>query len=532
MRRRLSLAIKMFILALAVIAIRVPAAGQDDSQGDERILWAASKAQAEIGIKLDHPVPIEVFTDKERMKEIMLMFFRQDYPEDKYQAQNALMLKFGFNLFEDESEDEIAKDMMQGILGVYDDKDKKIYLVSSELMHQLEDEHFMECSVKEIAYEDPVLKDWLDKHRVDIVAVHESTHAIQDQNFDLYDIREKLKHNDDAYFAIKTMIEGQAEYVEFKYTLSALKMLDYYEMFYQYGESWDMELFSKVDEMVENSSDDSFGSCENTRTFLWWQSNIPYIFGRIFMTKVKNEKSARATNESFTRCPLSSEQIMNSDKYFEQDKEDRPIFIRFPSFDSLIDTGQWRYLDYNTMGQLKLYLLCRDLYLDPVGVCKPMSEGWDGDRYIVWRNADEDMLIAWYTTWDTADDAREFYDFYIAAHNRKGSSGGDKSTGDNWQRVLDDANSMYMEINGNDVIIIEGPLDEAGFGNFAAQLKTAEKYEATYDICTTKAADFNDSYPGTTGEEKPADESTESTGQPTPEEPEQSTGDSQETTEE
>ena len=483
---------------LIVIAVLLCAGAWAQADNEEKMMWAAGKASGYSGLETGEAVDTEFFSDKERMKDVMRILFRRDFPEDKYQALNAVMLKFGFSLFDDESEDDIIDDYTKGILGVYDDDDKKIYVVSSELYEELRDERYDECDINEIYISDPVYEDWLMHNRPDIVLVHESLHALQDQHFDLWDWHEKYRYNDDAHLAIKTMIEGQAEYVERKYLLEALKLPDFYAQYAIYGESWNLRDFAIFDERVEeymDRADSSRGStCAEDVSFLWWLSNVPYMIGSDFINKVENDQGASQINSVFTHCPLSSEQILNTDKFFKEETEDRPTFINLPSFEDVMDRDAWRFIDYNSMGQLKLYLLCRDLYYDPLEICHPMAEGWDGDRYAVWRDEDDYILLAWFTTWDTEDDAQEFYNFYREAWDNKGVSSGRSASGDNWRRILADEDSMYMEIDGADVLIIEGPLDEDQFDAFADVLRESEKYEADYDICTMTSDEFNDTF--------------------------------------
>lgn len=489
---------------------------QDEAiENGDRMLWAAQKVKSYIGLNTDHPVSVEFLSDKERIQDVMRMFFQRDYPDDKYWAMNALMVKFGFSLFEDETEDEIVTDYTRGILGVYDDEDKQIYIVEASLSDSLSKERYDECDLTSMRGVDPVWDDWMNHHQSDIVLVHEATHALQDQAHDLYDWHQKLKWNDDANLAIRSMIEGQAELVEYKYTMEALRISDYRAAFYNYGMSWNMDLFAAYDQWIEENSDDRFGTCEGTMTFLWWLGNVPYIFGQIFMQKIEGEQGLSRTNDTFTHCPLSSEQVMNSDKFFSKKDEDRPTFIDLPSFDDLLDLDDWQFLDYNSMGQLKLYLLCRDLYYDPINECQPMSEGWDGDRYIVWRNEDDEIQLAWYTTWDTERDAKEFYTFYNNARQRRGGSGGNKSSGDGFQLILDDEDSMYTAIQGKDVIIIEGPLiQDDAHEDWASLLWEAETYEATYDICTMSAEEFDDGYIGYTGVDEETGDDTSGEDEP------------------
>lgn len=505
MQRRLLAMVLFSALAISFACARA-AAQDDEAENADRMLWAAEKVSKYIGLTADHPVSTEFFSTKERMKEVMRIFFRRDFPDDKYWAMNAVMLKFGFGLFEDESEDDIIDDYTKGILGVYDDDDKKIYVVESSLYQDLRKERYEECNVDRWNASDPVWEDWMNRNRADIVLVHEATHALQDMRFDLKDWHDKYEWNDDAHLAIRSMIEGMAELVEAKYFFEAMNMNDYSAIFYNYGDSWNMRFFSRADEIIEQRSED-FGTCEDELTFLWWLGNVPYIFGLFYMRKIEGEMGIGRIGETFERCPLSSEQIMNSDKYFKKKDEDRPTFINFPSFDDLIDTEEWRFLDYNSMGQLKLYLLCRDLMYDPVHDCHPMAEGWDGDRYLVWRNEDEDIFMAWYTTWDTERDAKEFYSFFENARSRRSGNSGSSKSGDGFKLVIDDEDSMYMERRGNSVVILEGPMiEDEGRQEFVNLLWESETYEATYDICTMTTEEFNDGYRGFTGPEDDADE--------------------------
>jgi hypothetical protein len=501
MSRRLVATI-LFPALACILACACAAAQEEETENADRMLWASGKVSKFVDLAADHPVDTEFFSTKERMKEVMRMFFRRDFPDDKYWAMNAVMLKFGFGLFEDDSEDEIVDDYTKGILGVYDDEDKKIYVVESSLYQKLRKERYEECNVDNWYASDPVWEDWWNRNRADIVLVHEATHALQDMRFNLRDWHDKYEWNDDAHLGIRSVIEGQAEFVETKYTYEALKLTDYGAAFYNYGDSWDMRLFSAVDDYIDRNSDE-FGSCRDEMTFLWWMSNVPYIFGNMIMRKIEGEQSAGRINDTYTRCPLSSEQVMNSDKYFKEKHEDRPTFIDFPSFDDLIDTDEWRFLDYNSMGQLKLYLLCRDLMYDAVNDCHPMAEGWDGDRYLVWRNEDDEIFMAWYTTWDTERDAKEFYNFFLNARGRRAGSGGASSSGDNYKLIRDGEDSSYTEIRGNSVVILEGPMiEDDGRQDFADRLWESELYEASYDICTMSAEEFDDGYIGFTGDQE------------------------------
>jgi len=63
-----------------------------------------------------------------------------------------------------------------------------------------------------------------------------------------------------------------------------------------------------------------------------------------------------------------------------------------------------RPLDTNTLGEVGISVLFRDLAAEPR---EAAWQGWDGDRYVAAR-CGERRELAWWTSWDDDDDAREF----------------------------------------------------------------------------------------------------------------------------
>lgn len=503
------LTVQLFFICGPAFAESTEESETQEIQNGEKMMWAAGKAGGYIDFNIKTPVYTEFPATKERMKDIMRDFFRRDYPADKFQALNAVMLQFGFTEFDLKTEDEVVDEYTKGILGVYDAEFDKIYVMSPEVYEQLKEEKYDECKY-DVSYDNPDWDAWYHKHMQDIVLVHETTHSLQDENFDLYDIFQKFKNNDDAAIAQRSIVEGEAKFTEDAYFLEALRYGTSVHWLNRYEQSWDLSYFSEIDDYVEKMSRERNNKCKDEMTFMWWLNYVPYIFGRTFIYKIDHEYGRGHINDAFAKCPLSSEQIMNSDKYFDEKLEDPPTFINMLSFDDLIDTEKMRYLDYNSMGQLKLYLLCRDLYFDAQTTCHDTAEGWDGDRYIVWRDEENNILLAWYTTWNNVNDAEEFLKFYNDAWARKTITGSTQRSGNGWRTATAGNERMYVEIKDKDVIIIEGAISESGINKITERLWTSEKYQAGYDICSKTAAEFADKYPGYTGEDgDPKDESNE-----------------------
>ena len=68
-----------------------------------------------------------------------------------------------------------------------------------------------------------------------------------------------------------------------------------------------------------------------------------------------------------------------------------------------LDAGEgWKELGRNVVGEMQLAVLLRR------HGGKPAAAGWDGDRYAVFEGPEGKLGLAWLSTWDSEDDAREF----------------------------------------------------------------------------------------------------------------------------
>jgi hypothetical protein len=72
----------------------------------------------------------------------------------------------------------------------------------------------------------------------------------------------------------------------------------------------------------------------------------------------------------------------------------------------------WRRLDYDVHGEWGLYLVL-DEFLKAPAESRRAAAGWGGDRYAVYESPKGEVLFASLSTWDTENDAREFFDAYV-----------------------------------------------------------------------------------------------------------------------
>ena len=232
--------------------------------------------------------------------------------------------------------------------------------------------------------------------------VHELTHALDDQHFDMKTTVDAFAGNLDRALAFGMLAEGNAQSVEMRFVTG--------------GGS------GKQDLKVMRDFADSMGDAILRRRFgdtppaiaLAFKSQ--YTEGIVFAeTLRRTEKGEEAIHAAFRKPPASTEQGLHPEKYLAGEA---PVAITFgalpPGGKVLFDT---------TLGELgtRIALLAS-------GVAKPeansVAAGWGGDRVALVSLPGGEALV-WTTVWDTEADAIAFYECMKIAfptHTGKDSS--------------------------------------------------------------------------------------------------------------
>lgn len=210
--------------------------------------------------------------------------------------------------------------------------------------------------------------------------VHELTHALQDQHFDLSSLP-LYEENEDRALAALSLIEGDASLVMFLYYKDHLKMKQLF---------WDLISYVSIDQSQVYTSP----------YFIRENLLFPYKWGVKFVTFLYAQGGWDRINQVFKNTPGSTEQILHPEKYGIDEPKEVAIKDEIPE--------GWRELDRNTMGEFNTRIFL-SIYLGEYESLIP-SEGWGGDKWAVWENQDTGELRAiWYTLWDTPEDADEFF---------------------------------------------------------------------------------------------------------------------------
>ena len=122
-----------------------------------------------------------------------------------------------------------------------------------------------------------------------------------------------------------------------------------------------------------------------------------------------------SVDKLYAEPPLTSEQCLHPEKYATQ--RDLPTPITVPDLPE-IAAGGWHDVDAAIHGELYLGILLKRHGV-AAAVARKAVAGWDGDMYRAWRAADGRTAFVLATTWDTEQDAAEFFDAYRSTLAKK-----------------------------------------------------------------------------------------------------------------
>ncbi|HYK22435.1 MAG TPA: hypothetical protein VEV42_16960 [Pyrinomonadaceae bacterium] len=275
------------------------------------------------------------------------------------------------------------------------------------------------------------LADWIELEGQKPVMAHELTHALQDQHFNLKRFENWPKGDSDAELAAHALIEGDA-------TLA-------------------MTLYMAKNPLVALAFIKSLGS-QDLATEQFKQAPralresllFPYEEGSSWATQLYKRGGWEMVSKAFTKLPQSSEQILHADKYFSYEA---PQKITLPEFK--LGPG-WKRIDYDVNGEWGCYLVL-DEYLNDAVESKQAAAGWAGDRFALYESSKPgEIFIAQLTAWDTASDAKEFFDAYAKRTAKRYDDA--KETKNTVERIEWQTASgvVAIELRGSRVAILEG----------------------------------------------------------------------------
>jgi hypothetical protein len=340
------------------------------------------------------------------------------------------------------------------------------------------------------------LADWLELEGQKPVMAHELTHALQDQHFNLRRF-EKWPHGDsDAELAAHSLIEGDA----------TLAMMVYMAKNPLVALAFGRSLTTGV---ATEQYDKAPRAMRESLIF-------PYLQGSEWATQLYRKGGWTMVSNAFTKLPLSTEQILHAEKYFNYE---RPIKIVLPDVTNLLNgaksnqqtanskqtangiqrsdvrgrrssgtagvppasrrarvsrvqttprpqlptansplpTVGWHRIESDVNGEWTYYLIL-DQFLNAPAESKRAAAGWAGDRYGLYEGPNAQVFLSQLTVWDTENDAREFFDAYVKRTELRypGAKEADSPLVSERREWSTNEGNVVIELRGQRVVILEG----------------------------------------------------------------------------
>lgn len=374
----------------------------------------------------------------EDLRQVLQQEIARTYPGNTLSVLEKRLLKFGFVASPINLQEMMNRFLSQQIAGYYDPHQKRMVLIDAAQGGVSQDTLFP------LEYLSRALIEGSGFSLEKILLSHELTHVLQDQHFDLLSLPIEALDPEDATSAVRALIEGDATLTMFDYLLE-----------HQGGDATRFpELSNTLHAWTESSFTRGFGPFRMIPRYLIDNLFFSYTYGFDFVLQLKQQGGWERVNQAYRDIPVSTEQIMHPEKYLVQ--RDAPTIIQLPSFLELV--SGWQEIEQNTLGELNISILL-DGYL-PSTQARRASAGWDGDRFALYEHPETGHLVlAWYTTWDTEQEAQEFFQACTAMVTKRDNllPPPNKGLPDQTSHVWNlESGALYIERRGQDVLMLDG----------------------------------------------------------------------------
>jgi hypothetical protein len=243
-----------------------------------------------------------------------------------------------------------------------------------------------------------VMAAWLPSSVQETVAVHELTHALQDQHYDLKKFLNARSDNGDRSLAYSALIEGDATAVMLNND-RRLKRMPQLEK--------EPNIESSILMQILGMNIGGGGVPESLKAMLIF----PYTSGLRFVHAILRAKGYKGLEDAYRRPPQSTREILHPDEYLsghlqleipteadlklEEPQRDQPDAIEYS----------------DVIGEFGIASLFSNSAVAADARARA-SVGWKGDRLAVYAERDGRRIVRWLTRWESERDAEEFRQAY------------------------------------------------------------------------------------------------------------------------
>lgn len=320
--------------------------------------------------------------NREELGKEMLQMMKEEYTAEELELMDSSYKAFDLIPRDMDSQKLITQLLTEEVAGFYDPAKKRMVLIVED------------GSVEEPTWLGKLFgaKSAFDKDEQKTTLAHELTHALQDQLYGLRDLQKRIEKDDDMATAFSALVEGDATLL----------------MFVEMGDTQDVRdmdpdamraTFNIMSFMLPLAGGDAYRKAppifRDTLIF-------PYFQGMIFALTAARENGWEGIHRIYSNPPVSTEQILHPAKYLDPAKLDMPQAVAIPELTAIVG-DDWKHLGGNVLGELQTSILLKRV----VGG-RQASEGWDGDRYEVFKSSSGELGLVSVSIWDSERDAQEF----------------------------------------------------------------------------------------------------------------------------
>jgi hypothetical protein len=373
-RRRL-VALVAFACAAAALFCNL-AYSQDDELSRDEAAVVKARVQKIRGLKLKRDVPVTYLSVAETEARFTAQFAKQVSQEeiDTGVEENKMIGLFPPDL---QIERKDLADMTLELAGFYDDHHKDIVIIDRPLTVELPERY--RNAVTEM-------------RKLDTMGTlgHELTHALQDQYFNIEAELKKYKGNSDRGLAYKAIVEGDATLSGFSVVTGRVddETIDYFN--------------SHLQDIVPVF----MGRMEGKPRAMTYPFIFQYTEGARFVAEAYHRKQWAGVNALFTGPPLSTQQIMHPELYF--DHPTPALTVKLAGYEKVLH--DWKKIDEDTLGELMLKIMLERTMGEDTPYVEASTK-WAGDRIVALQKG-KSLTVLWMITFRSAGDADNFAQLY------------------------------------------------------------------------------------------------------------------------
>ncbi|HKP84870.1 MAG TPA: hypothetical protein VJZ26_02160 [Blastocatellia bacterium] len=365
-------------------------------------------------LEVKHPVK-SAFKTRDEIEASVIRDLNENTTPAEFETLQKTLAKLGLIRKDFQLRDYIVKLLREQVAGFYEPKTKEFYLAA-----------------------------WLPLSEQKKVMAHELVHALQDQHFNLRRFERWPKGDSDAELAVHALVEGEATLVMIQYDLEQLGMrgIDI------------TKLGSLTDRLLEsdsNPNDPNYPVLSAAPNVLRENLQFPYIYGAGFAQAVLKSGSWHGVDNAYQQLPASTEQIMHPEKFLARES---PVKIEMPDLVAIFGRD-WKQSEADVSGEFGYQVLLGEFI--PKQAARRAAAGWGGDRYAFYENkATGASALVQITTWDSADDAKEFFEAYSERTRKRYNLTGPVDSTATPRTYETGEGFALIELRDKDVVMIEG----------------------------------------------------------------------------